>query len=113
MVALQALAQYAAATYSPEGSTSVVVTSASGWRGEFTVNQQNRLLYQQQPLQDVPGDYTISVEGQSCVFIQVRLLDPINDTDPTLLWLSDQCPMRFRSLSITTSLLVQISQALP
>ncbi|XP_046879888.1 alpha-2-macroglobulin-like protein 1 isoform X2 [Hypomesus transpacificus] len=73
VVALQALAQYAAATYSPEGSTSVVVTSASGWRGEFTVNQQNRLLYQQQPLQDVPGDYTIRVEGQSCVFIQISL----------------------------------------
>ncbi|XP_062335112.1 alpha-2-macroglobulin-like protein 1 [Osmerus eperlanus] len=73
VVALQALAKYGAATYSPEGATSVAVTSASGWRRDFTVNQQNRLLYQEQPLQDVPGEYTIRVEGQSCVFIQISL----------------------------------------
>ena len=112
-MALKALAKYGAAIYSPEGATSVVTSSASGWTKDFTVNQQNRLLYQEQQLPDIPGIYTMFVAGQSCVLIQVRLLDPINNTDPTLLRLSDQCPMCFRSLSITTSLLLQTSQALP
>lgn len=74
-MALQALAKYAAATYSPGGATTVVVTSGD-WRQNFRVDQQNRLLYQEQPLKQVPGVYRIRAEGESCVFVQVRLYPP-------------------------------------
>ncbi|XP_062310598.1 alpha-2-macroglobulin-like protein 1 [Osmerus eperlanus] len=72
VVALQALAKYGAATYSPGGATTVVVTSG-GWRQDFRVDQQNRLLYQEQPLEQVPGEYLIRAEGESCVFVQIAL----------------------------------------
>ena len=74
-MALQALAEYAAATYSPEGATTVVVTSG-GWRQDFRVDQQNRLLYQEQLLEQVPGAYRIRAKGEICVFVQVRLYPP-------------------------------------
>uniref|UniRef100_A0A3Q0R9G4 Alpha-macroglobulin receptor-binding domain-containing protein n=1 Tax=Amphilophus citrinellus TaxID=61819 RepID=A0A3Q0R9G4_AMPCI len=75
VVALQALAKYGAATYSSEGSTTVTVTSLGGLNKEFTVNQDNRLLYQEEKLSEVPGEYTIRAQGQNCVLTQV-LNDP-------------------------------------
>lgn len=72
MVALQALAKYGAATYSAEGSTTVTVTSLGSLNKEFTVDQTNRLLYQEEKLSEVPGEYTVKAEGQSCVLAQVR-----------------------------------------
>lgn len=74
-MALQALAKYGAATYSSEGSTTVTVTSLGGLKEEFTVNQNNRLLYQEEKLSEVPGEYTIRAQGQNCVLTQV-LKDP-------------------------------------
>ncbi|XP_043975302.1 alpha-2-macroglobulin-like protein 1 isoform X1 [Gambusia affinis] len=71
VVALQALARYAEATYSPQGTTTVTVTSAGGLRKEFTVTQSNRLLYQEEELSEVPGEYTVRAEGQSCVLTQI------------------------------------------
>ncbi|KAF6734888.1 Alpha-2-macroglobulin-like protein 1 [Oryzias melastigma] len=73
VVALQALAKYASATYSPEGSTTVTVTSAGGLNKHFTVNKENRLLYQEEKLSEIPGEYTIKAEGQSCVLAQISL----------------------------------------
>lgn len=73
MVALQALARYAEATYSPQGMTTVTVTSVGGLRKEFTVTQSNRLLYQEVELSEVPGEYTVRAEGHSCVLTQVPL----------------------------------------
>uniref|UniRef100_A0A3B3DR47 Alpha-macroglobulin receptor-binding domain-containing protein n=1 Tax=Oryzias melastigma TaxID=30732 RepID=A0A3B3DR47_ORYME len=73
VVALQALAKYASATYSPEGSTTVTVTSAGGLNKRFTVNKENRLLYQEEKLSEIPGEYTIKAEGQSCVLAQISL----------------------------------------
>lgn len=71
VVALQALAKYGAATYSAEGSTTVTVTSLGGLNKEFTVDQRNRLLYQEERLSEVPGEYTVKAQGQSCVLAQV------------------------------------------
>uniref|UniRef100_A0A3Q2QV52 Murinoglobulin-2-like n=1 Tax=Fundulus heteroclitus TaxID=8078 RepID=A0A3Q2QV52_FUNHE len=76
VVALQALAKYADATYSPQGTTTVTVTSLGGLKKEFTVTQSNRLLYQEERLSEVPGEYTIRAEGQSCVLAQVRRRPP-------------------------------------
>uniref|UniRef100_A0A3Q1GNV1 Alpha-macroglobulin receptor-binding domain-containing protein n=1 Tax=Acanthochromis polyacanthus TaxID=80966 RepID=A0A3Q1GNV1_9TELE len=74
VVALQALAKYGAATYSPEGSTTVTVTSLGGLHKEFTVDRSNRLLYQEEKLSEVPGEYTIKAQGQSCVLAQCRIV---------------------------------------
>uniref|UniRef100_A0A3B3H320 Alpha-macroglobulin receptor-binding domain-containing protein n=1 Tax=Oryzias latipes TaxID=8090 RepID=A0A3B3H320_ORYLA len=73
VVALQALAKYATATFSPEGSTTVTVTSVGGLNKRFTVNKNNRLLYQEEKLTEIPGEYTIKAEGQSCVLAQISL----------------------------------------
>lgn len=71
-MALQALAKYGAATYSPEGSTIVTVTSLGGLNKEFMVDQKNRLLFQEEKLNEVPGEYSIRAQGQSCVLAQVN-----------------------------------------
>ncbi|KAI1893470.1 hypothetical protein AGOR_G00124050 [Albula goreensis] len=73
VVALHALSLYGAATYSPEGASAVTVESAKGFKREFSVDQHNRLLYQEQQLQEVPGEYTVKAKGQSCVFVQIAL----------------------------------------
>lgn len=71
-MALQALAKYAAATYSPDGVATVTVTSLGGLNKEFVVDQSNRLLYQEQALSEVPGEYTIRAAGRGCVLAQVH-----------------------------------------
>ncbi|KAM7399816.1 hypothetical protein PAMP_019060 [Pampus punctatissimus] len=73
VVALQALAKYGAATYSEEGSTTVTVTSSGGLKKEFKVDQMTRLLYQEEKLSDIPGEYTITAQGQSCVQAQISM----------------------------------------
>ncbi|XP_037124450.1 alpha-2-macroglobulin-like protein 1 isoform X2 [Syngnathus acus] len=73
VVALQALAKYGAATYSVEGRTVVTVTSLGGLNKEFVVDQSNRLLYQEEKLSDVPGEYAIKAEGASCVLAQISM----------------------------------------
>ncbi|XP_036418067.1 alpha-2-macroglobulin-like protein 1 [Colossoma macropomum] len=69
VVALQALAKYSAATYSPTGTVVVTVTGPSPPK-VFTVSQSNRLLLQESSLQVVPGDYKVKAEGNGCVFAQ-------------------------------------------
>nr|XP_061797418.1 alpha-2-macroglobulin-like protein 1 [Nerophis lumbriciformis] len=73
VVALQALAKYAELTYSIQGTTTVTVTSLGGVRKTFIVDQTNRLLYREEPLSDVPGEYTVHAEGQSCVLVQITM----------------------------------------
>ncbi|XP_076859338.1 alpha-2-macroglobulin-like protein 1 [Brachyhypopomus gauderio] len=70
VVALQALAKYSTVTYSPTGVIAVTVTSPSGSMIQFTVNQSNRLLYQQAQLQQVTGEYRLTAAGHGCVFVQ-------------------------------------------
>uniref|UniRef100_A0AAY4CW33 Uncharacterized protein n=1 Tax=Denticeps clupeoides TaxID=299321 RepID=A0AAY4CW33_9TELE len=74
VVALQALSLYSAATYSPKGETTVSVSSPGGFQTDFTINQNNRLLYQEKRLQGIPGNFSIHGKGQSCVFVQVILI---------------------------------------
>ncbi len=88
VVALQALAKYSAAIYNPEGSITVTVTSPSGQRNQFTVNRNNRLLYQEKQLQEAMGTYKLRAKGRGCVFVQVCALpllmhilkNPINNS---------------------------------
>ncbi|XP_023648198.2 alpha-2-macroglobulin isoform X2 [Paramormyrops kingsleyae] len=73
VVALQALSLYSTTIFSPEGESTVVVSSAGGYKQEFVVNQHNRLLYQEDRLMEVPGEYSIKATGRGCMFVQIAL----------------------------------------
>ncbi|XP_052433050.1 alpha-2-macroglobulin-like [Carassius gibelio] len=70
VVALQALSLYATKVFSADGSSTVTVQSAADTH-HFDVNQDNKLLYQEKQLQDVPAKYSIEVKGSACVSVQV------------------------------------------
>uniref|UniRef100_A0A3B4EDW2 Alpha-2-macroglobulin domain-containing protein n=1 Tax=Pygocentrus nattereri TaxID=42514 RepID=A0A3B4EDW2_PYGNA len=72
VVALQALALYSTKVFSSDGSSTVTVQSDKESH-DFDVNQSNKLLYQERPLQVVPGKYSISVKGSTCVSVQVSV----------------------------------------
>ncbi|XP_037402274.1 alpha-2-macroglobulin-like [Pygocentrus nattereri] len=72
VVALQALALYSTKVFSSDGSSTVTVKSDKESH-DFDVNQDNKLLYQERPLQDVPGKYSVSVKGSTCVSVQAAL----------------------------------------
>ncbi|XP_056385120.1 alpha-2-macroglobulin-like isoform X2 [Hyla sarda] len=73
VVALQALAKYAELTFSDKGDVTVAVTSKSGFLEQFHVDKNNRLLLQRASLSKVPEDYTATVTGAGCVFVQAVL----------------------------------------
>ncbi|XP_072235418.1 alpha-2-macroglobulin-like isoform X2 [Leuresthes tenuis] len=99
VVALQALAKYGAATFSPEGSTTVLVTSLGNLNIEFKVNQDNRLLYQEEKLSEIPGEYTIKAQGRSCVLAQISMHFNIPP------------PADFSSFNISTSTMAKCSNS--
>ncbi|XP_059370476.1 alpha-2-macroglobulin-like [Carassius carassius] len=70
VVALQALSLYATKVFSSDGSSTVTVQSAADTH-HFDVNQDNKLLYQEKQLQDVPANYSIEVKGSACVSVQI------------------------------------------
>ncbi|XP_070684798.1 alpha-2-macroglobulin-like [Pempheris klunzingeri] len=72
VVALQALALYSTLVFSPEGSNTVTVQSPSG-QLTFDVNQSNKLVYQEQMLQDVTGKHSLEVKGSACASVQISL----------------------------------------
>ncbi|XP_026138188.1 alpha-2-macroglobulin-like isoform X2 [Carassius auratus] len=72
VVALQALSLYATKVFSSDGSSTVTVQSAADTH-HFDVNQDNKLLYQEKQLQDVPAKYSIEVKGSACVSVQMSL----------------------------------------
>ncbi|XP_069099106.1 alpha-2-macroglobulin-like protein 1 isoform X2 [Pleurodeles waltl] len=73
VVALQALAKYAALMYSDKPLATVQVIGPDSFLRRFTVEEENRLLFQRGTLPVVPGNYTVSAEGSGCVFVQVTL----------------------------------------
>uniref|UniRef100_A0AAR2L2V8 NTR domain-containing protein n=1 Tax=Pygocentrus nattereri TaxID=42514 RepID=A0AAR2L2V8_PYGNA len=77
VVALQALALYSTKVFSSDGSSTVTVQSAGKGSLDFDVNQDNKLLYQERPLQDIPGKYSILVKGSTCVSVQVSIRNRI------------------------------------
>ncbi|XP_063290826.1 alpha-2-macroglobulin-like [Pelobates fuscus] len=72
IVALQALAKYAEATFSDTGDVTVTVRSQTGVV-DFHVDNTNRLLLQKMTLPDVPGEYTLTATGTGCVYVQTVL----------------------------------------
>ncbi|NWV59687.1 A2ML1 protein, partial [Malurus elegans] len=73
VVALQALAKYAALTHSPQGDAEVRVRSHGGSGKEFHVSYQNRLLVQEEVLTEVPGKFLVQAHGSCCVFTRMVL----------------------------------------
>ncbi|NXC99537.1 A2ML1 protein, partial [Certhia familiaris] len=73
IVALQALAKYAALTHSTQGDAEVRVRSHGGFGKKFQVSYQNRLLVQEAALTEVPGKFLVQAHGSCCVFTQMVL----------------------------------------
>lgn len=71
VVALQALAKYAEATFSDKGDITVTVSSKTEFMKQYHVNNNNRLLLQSTSLPAVPGEYTVTSSGSGCVYVQV------------------------------------------
>ncbi|XP_058489894.1 alpha-2-macroglobulin-like [Solea solea] len=94
VVALQALALYSTLVFSPGGSSKVTVQAPSD-QLMFEVNQNNKLLYQENTLQDMTGKYEVEVNGSMCASIQIALHYNI----PT--------PKQATDLSVSVKLLVQ------
>ncbi|XP_060240134.1 murinoglobulin-1-like isoform X2 [Meriones unguiculatus] len=74
VVALHALSKYGAVTFSRSQKIPLVTIQSSGtFSQKFQVEESKRLLLQQVPLPDLPGDYEISVTGEGCVYAQTML----------------------------------------
>uniref|UniRef100_A0A8D2NIM6 Ovostatin n=1 Tax=Zonotrichia albicollis TaxID=44394 RepID=A0A8D2NIM6_ZONAL len=73
VIALQALAAYGEATYSSASQNRVKITSKKPFERVFFVNNENRLLVQQTRLPEVPGKYSLTMNGSGCVFMQTAL----------------------------------------
>ncbi|NXI17947.1 A2ML1 protein, partial [Irena cyanogastra] len=73
VVALQALAKYAALTYGNNGDVTVTVTSPTGTVQDFVLDSSNRLVLQQAALRELPGTYGLRAHGQGCALVQVTL----------------------------------------
>ncbi|NXM80360.1 A2ML1 protein, partial [Oenanthe oenanthe] len=73
VVALQALAKYAALTHSTQGDAEVRVRSHGGFGKKFQVSYQNRLLVQEAALTEIPGEFLVQAHGSCCVFTRMVL----------------------------------------
>ncbi|XP_051473048.1 alpha-2-macroglobulin-like protein 1 [Apus apus] len=73
VVALQALAKYAALTHSTKGGAEVRVRSQTGFGRKFRVSYQNRLLVQEATLTEVQGNFSVQAHGSCCVFTRMVL----------------------------------------
>uniref|UniRef100_G1NME9 Alpha-2-macroglobulin like 1 n=1 Tax=Meleagris gallopavo TaxID=9103 RepID=G1NME9_MELGA len=73
VVALQALAKYAARMFSTSGQALVKVKSQRDFGKTFQVTRQKRLLVQHAELTEIPGQFLVQVQGRSCVFAQTVL----------------------------------------
>ncbi|NXU52225.1 OVOS protein, partial [Turnix velox] len=73
VIALQALSAYGEATYNSVTQNVVKVTSKKPFEKAFIVNNANRLLLQETSLPEVPGKYSLTVNGSGCVLMQTAL----------------------------------------
>ncbi|XP_062343422.1 alpha-2-macroglobulin-like protein 1 [Cinclus cinclus] len=73
VVALQALAKYAARTFSTSGQAVVRVRSQRAFGKAFQVSRQKRLLVQRAALAEIPGQFLVQAHGSSCVLAQTVL----------------------------------------
>ncbi|XP_027533419.1 alpha-2-macroglobulin isoform X1 [Neopelma chrysocephalum] len=89
VVALQALSLYGALTYAKSGAASKVTLQSGGnFQQDFQVDLTNRLLLQRMSLPRVPGEYSVEVSGEGCVYLQTSLrynVQPTQEDAPFML----------------------------
>ncbi|XP_032302727.1 alpha-2-macroglobulin-like protein 1 isoform X5 [Coturnix japonica] len=73
VVALQALAKYAALTHNTKGAAEVRVRSQRASGRKFQVSYQNRLLVQEMAMTEIPGKFSVQAHGSCCVFTRTVL----------------------------------------
>ena len=80
MVALQAISQYSLKVSGVEKDLSVRVAESGGGGGgggdqvhSFAVDEDNKLLLQQENLAQVPAEFEVSASGQGCFMVQTVL----------------------------------------
>ncbi|XP_069609938.1 alpha-2-macroglobulin-like [Ranitomeya imitator] len=73
VVALQALSLYGYHAVSHDGPRVVTLSLDNAQVAKFNVEDSNRLLLQKVPLSTVPGEYTATVSGSGCVYLQTNL----------------------------------------
>ncbi|XP_067406891.1 ovostatin-like [Emydura macquarii macquarii] len=73
VVAIQALAQYGYLTFSKDGQNTVEISSKNLPKKVLQVDNRNRLLLQQVWLPSLPGNYSVEVKGNGCVYLQTTL----------------------------------------
>ncbi|XP_064500873.1 alpha-2-macroglobulin-like isoform X1 [Pseudopipra pipra] len=89
VVALQALSLYGTLTYAKSGAASKVTLQSGGnFQQDFQVDPTNRLLLQRMSLPRVPGEYSVEVSGEGCVYLQTSLrynVQPTQEDAPFML----------------------------
>uniref|UniRef100_A0A452R5X1 PZP alpha-2-macroglobulin like n=1 Tax=Ursus americanus TaxID=9643 RepID=A0A452R5X1_URSAM len=74
VVALQALSRYGTATFTRTGKpTQVTIQNSGAFVTNFQVDDNNRLLLHQVSLPELPGEYSITVTGDRCVYLQTSM----------------------------------------
>ncbi|XP_006032701.1 alpha-2-macroglobulin-like protein 1 isoform X3 [Alligator sinensis] len=73
IVALQALARYGVVTFIRSGDITMTVRSGNSFQHSFHVETANRLVLQQLPLPNIPGEYSLRATGTGCVYVQTVL----------------------------------------
>ncbi|EHH20476.1 hypothetical protein EGK_03341, partial [Macaca mulatta] len=74
VVALQALSKYGTATFSKsEKAALVTIKSSHTFSKDFQVDDGNRLVLQEVRLPELPGEYSTTVSGSGCVYLQTCL----------------------------------------
>uniref|UniRef100_A0AAZ1XR35 Alpha-macroglobulin receptor-binding domain-containing protein n=1 Tax=Oreochromis aureus TaxID=47969 RepID=A0AAZ1XR35_OREAU len=102
----KALALYSTLVFSPEGWSTVTVQAPSS-QLTFDVNQGNKLLYQEEALQDVSGKYRLEVKGTACASVQISVHYNIpTPTDVTTLSVKVQLEVNTTSESEKTTNMV-------
>uniref|UniRef100_A0A5F9CQY8 Pregnancy zone protein n=1 Tax=Oryctolagus cuniculus TaxID=9986 RepID=A0A5F9CQY8_RABIT len=76
VVALQALSKYGAVTFTKnEKAAAVTIKSSKTFSEKFQVHDANRLLLQEVVLPEIPGNYSTTVSGAGCVYLQGNYYD--------------------------------------
>ncbi|NWW54477.1 OVOS protein, partial [Pedionomus torquatus] len=73
VIALQALSSYAEYSYNSVTQNIVKITSKKSFEKVFIVNNAHSLLLQETPLPEVPGKYSLIVNGSGCILMQTAL----------------------------------------
>uniref|UniRef100_A0A8C3SLD4 Ovostatin n=1 Tax=Chelydra serpentina TaxID=8475 RepID=A0A8C3SLD4_CHESE len=71
-LSLMLLAQYGYLTFSKDGQNTIEISSKELMKKVFQVDNRNRLLLQQVSLPSLPGNYSVEVKGNGCVYLQVN-----------------------------------------